>query len=53
MKDSRSYIGALFGIRLRTSNFDSLDAFTSDVIAVFRVVRETLPQPDDPTVIAN
>lgn len=53
IKDSRSYINSLFCICQPTSNLDNLDSLTSDVMDTFRVVRETLPQPDDQAVVAN
>jgi hypothetical protein len=53
MKDSRSFIDALFSLRPRTDDMDNLDAFTADVMDAFRVVRNTIPQPDPATTIAQ
>ena len=51
MQYSSSYIDVMLNIRPRTSNTDNLDAFTSEVMQAFNIVREYLPQPDQQTVV--
>ena len=53
MQDSGSFIDALFGIRQRTETFKNLDAFTAHVLDAFKIVRETLPRPNAPTVVTD
>ena len=53
VKDSRSFIDTLFSIKPRNSDLDNLDSLTADVMEAFQVVRETQPQPDQQTVVAD
>ena len=53
VKDSRSYIDALFSLRPRTNDLDSLDSLTNDVTEAFQVVTDTLTQPDNQTIVAE
>ena len=53
VKDSRSFIDALFALRPRTNDLDSLDSITGDIMEAFEVVADSLSQPDAQTVVAN
>ena len=50
---ARSYMDAVFSIRKMTDPFDDLDAYTSEVMEAFWIVRETLPRTDAPMIVAN
>ena len=43
---SRSFIGAIFGIRPRADTFYNIDAFIADCIDAFQIVHETMDKPD-------
>ena len=53
VKDSRSYIDAMFSLRPRTNDMNNLDSLTGDVMEAFQVVTDTLTQPDNQTVVAD
>ena len=53
VKDSRSYIDAMFSLRPRTNDLESLDSLTGNVMEAFQVVSDTLTQPDTQTVVAD
>ena len=53
VKDSRSYINAMFSIRPGSNNLDNLDWLTADVMEAFQVVSNTLTQPDTQMVVAD
>ena len=53
VKDSRSFIDALFALRPRTNDLDSLDSIVGDIMEAFEVVADSLSQPDAQTIVAN
>ena len=53
IKDSRSFIDAMFSLRPRTNDMESLNSLLGDVMEAFQVVTDTLMQPDMQSVVAD